>query len=122
MQGFPDDHAVDDILWMQGDHVEFKTIIRKGAVMKRAVLFLVFGLVVWMASSALAQVEDTRCNGGVVQLGDSVVTVLEKCGDPTKRLGQGGFVTLYYAKQGGQGGKIFHIQNEKVDSMEELDD
>jgi len=38
----------------------------------------------------------------------------------TKRLGQGGFITLYYGKRAGQGAKIFHIQNEKVDSMEEI--
>ncbi len=88
--------------------------------MKRAVLFVVFGLLVWIASPALAQVEDTRCDGGVIQLGDSVVDVFTKCGEPTKRLGQGGYITLYYAKGAGQGAKIFHIQSEKVDSMEEL--
>jgi len=61
---------------MQGDHVELQNNYKERSGHERAVLFLVFGLVVWMASSALAQVEDTRCNGGVVQLGDSVVTVL----------------------------------------------
>jgi len=87
--------------------------------MKRAALLVVFGLLVWIASPALAQVEDTRCNGGVISLGDSVLSVLEKCGEPTKRMGQGGYVTLYYASRDGQDAKIFHIQNEKVDSMEE---
>ena len=87
--------------------------------MKRAVLFLGFGLLFSIASSALAQVEDTRCNGGVVQLGDSVMTVFEKCGEPTRKMGQGGFMTLYYKARDGQEAKIFHIENEKVDSMEE---
>jgi hypothetical protein len=88
--------------------------------MKRAIPLVALGLLLWIVSPALAQVEDTRCDGGIIQLGDSVVDVFTKCGEPTKRLGQGGYITLYYKKQGGQGGKIFHIQNEKVDSMEEI--
>ena len=119
MQGFPDDPAGDSVLWMKGDHVAIEAVERKGEVMKRAALLAVFGLLAWIVSPALAQVEDTRCNGGVIQLGDSIVDVFTKCGEPTRKMGQGGFITLYYGKRDGQEAKIFHIENEKVDSMEE---
>jgi hypothetical protein len=89
--------------------------------MKTVALCLVVSLIVLGSGFARAEtVESTRCNDQVIEIGDSVVKVLEKCGEPTRRFAGGGFVTLYYDIPG-EDLKIFHIEDEKVDSMEEVD-
>jgi hypothetical protein len=89
--------------------------------MKVFKVFLLVALTLLVASTAMGDdVESTRCNDKVIELGDSVVTVLEKCGEPTRREGGGGFNTLYYDLSTEQNIKIFHIEDEKVNSMEEI--
>jgi hypothetical protein len=96
-------------------------MIKKESVMKSLRMFLFVALTVLMASIALGdEVENTRCGGALVERGDSVVTVLGKCGEPTRRMSEGGFTTLYYESNQDEPIKIFHIEDEKVDSIEEV--
>jgi hypothetical protein len=89
--------------------------------MKAVALCLVVGLIVLGSGFARAEtVESTRCDDHVIEIGDSAIKVLQYCGEPTRRFSGGGFVTLYYDIPG-QDLKIFHIEDEKVDSMEEVD-
>jgi hypothetical protein len=74
-----------------------------------------------MASIAMGdEVENTRCGGQLVEVGDSVVTVLKKCGEPTRRVSEGGYTILYYESSQDEAIKIIHIEDEKVDSIEEV--
>jgi hypothetical protein len=89
--------------------------------MKALALCLVLGVIMLVSTVALAEtVESTRCGESVIETGDSVVMVLEKCGEPTRRGSGGGFSTLYYDLGSGESIKIFHIEDEKVDSIEEV--
>jgi hypothetical protein len=89
--------------------------------MKALALCLVLGAIFLVSTVALAEtVESTRCGESVIETGDSVVTVLEKCGEPTRRGSGGGFSELYYDLATEDSVKIFHIENEKVDSIEEV--
>jgi hypothetical protein len=78
-------------------------------------------LTVLMATFALGdEVENTRCGGNLVEVGDSVVTVLGKCGEPTWRVGEGGFTILYYESSQDELIKMILIEDEKVDSIKEV--
>jgi hypothetical protein len=93
----------------------------KESTMKALTLSLVLGLILLGSTVALGDnVESTRCGENVIEVGDSVVTVMEKCGEPTRRGGGGGFNTLYYDFGSGESIKVFHIEDEKVDSIEEV--
>ncbi len=88
--------------------------------MKALMLSLVLGLLLVTASLVRAEdVESIRCDGGVIEVGDSVATVLEKCGNPTIRSGEGNNDWFYQSDSGGST-KIFHMEDEQVDSMEEV--
>ena len=89
--------------------------------MKALTLSLVLGLILLGSTIALGDtVESTRCGENVIEVGDSVATVLAKCGEPTRRGGGGGFNVLYYDLGPGESIRVFHIEDEKVDSMEEV--
>jgi hypothetical protein len=84
-------------------------------------VFLFVALTLLVASIAMGDdVESTRCNDKIIELGDSAVTVYEKCGEPTRRENTGGYDVLYYDLSGEDNIKIIHIEDEKVDSIEEI--
>ena len=88
----------------------------------KTLMVLLFVVVASLAASAAMgdNVESTRCNDKVIETGDSVVSVMEKCGQPTRRDSEGGFIVLYYDLSTEENIKIFHIEDEKVDSIEEI--
>jgi hypothetical protein len=89
--------------------------------MKLLKVFLFVALTLLVASTAMGDnVASTRCGSRVVETGDSVVTVLQKCGEPTRRFNQGGYIVLYYDLSQEPNVKIFRIQDERVDSIEEM--
>jgi hypothetical protein len=86
--------------------------------MRAVVLGLVLGMVLLGSTAVLADpAESIRCGENVIEVGDSVVTVMEKCGTPTHKDG----TVWFYDLGPGESIKVFHMENEQVDSMEEMD-
>jgi hypothetical protein len=85
--------------------------------MKAAVLGLVLSMILLGSTVVLADpAESIRCGENVIEVGDSVVTVMEKCGTPTHKDGN----VWFYDLGAGESIKVFHMENEQVDSMEEV--
>ncbi len=86
--------------------------------MKTLSLCLVISLILLGSTVALGDpVQSIRCGTHVIEIGDSVATVFQNCGKPTHKDGN----VWFYDMGPGESIKVFHMENEQVDSMEEVE-
>ena len=75
---------------------EMMQIFKSGLLFLLVVTYLVFS-----TSNAHAMKIGMRCDGGLINLGDSVFKVVSKCGKPDMEMGyKGRPITYYYSKYG----------------------